>query len=410
VIRLQIKPIRHKGRLIARILLLAAALAVAALLAAGVSCYLSLAHIAGNAGGEAVGATGDTSDVVNILVTGTDISGKRTDSIMVAGYNKQKGTLTIVSVPRDTLVTINGRRAKINAAGVYGGESLLISKVQQLLGVSISYYVSIDYTGFDKVVDAIGGVDMTIPYNMDYDDPVQNLHIHFTKGAAMHLNGVQAEEFYRWRKNNDGTGLATGDIGRIGNQHLLIRQILAQFKSPLAVFRAPAALSAASDYVKTNMTPAEMVHYGLSFARTGDSKTTQATLQGSTPMLGGVSYFVYEPAENTALVSALGGGSGGSAGEASTGASLRVEVLNCSRRTGLAAQYAARLEKEGYAVAAVGNGAASEYSSVTVYGQDSAAVARIRSAFGVDRVVSVKSKTGAYDVVVRLGRKFSFSD
>ena len=207
MIRLQIKPIRHKGRLIARILLLAAALAVAALLAAGASCYLSLAHIAGNAGGEAVGAAGDTSDVVNILVTGTDISGKRTDSIMVAGYNKQKGTLTIVSVPRDTLITINGRRAKINAAGVYGGESLLISKVQQLLGISISYYVSIDYTGFDKVVDAIGGVDMTIPYNMDYDDPVQNLHIHLPRARRCTSTGCRPRNFTAGARITTARGL-----------------------------------------------------------------------------------------------------------------------------------------------------------------------------------------------------------
>lgn len=280
---------------------------IAAVIAAavwGVWCASSLSRFS-SASLSAGTSPASGSGPVNILVTGTDLSKSRTDTIMILSLDRSAGTLTVVSVPRDTLVTINGARNKINAANVLGGAKLLVSKVQELTGVTVNYYATVDYAGFDGLVDSVGGVDMTIPYNMNYDDPAQDLHIHFTKGAKMHLGGRQAEEFFRWRKNNDGTGLAEGDIGRTGNQHLMVAAIFSKLKTPLNIARMPSILSSASKYVKTDMSPGDIVKYGSAIMRVKKQNITFATLKGSTPYIGGISYFVYNAKENAALIAKL---------------------------------------------------------------------------------------------------------
>ena len=65
---------------------------------------------------------------------------------------------------------------------------------------------------------------MYIERDMDYDDDAQDLHINFKAGETVHLDGKKAEEFFRWRKNNDGTGFADGDLGRIRNQQAFIER------------------------------------------------------------------------------------------------------------------------------------------------------------------------------------------
>lgn len=164
----------------------------------------------------------DDSKPVNFLIIGEDQGngGKgRTDTIILVNYTYKDDKINIISIPRDTLININGKNEKINSAHVYGGVPWTIEAVQQLLNVKINYYGKVNYNGFKTFIDAIGGIDMKIKQDMHYDDYAQGLHIHFNKGEKVHLDGEGAEQFFRWRKNNDGSGLARGDLDRIGNQH-----------------------------------------------------------------------------------------------------------------------------------------------------------------------------------------------
>ena len=95
---------------------------------------------------------------------------------------------------------------KINAAYALGGEDELVMQVKKLLEIDVNYIVEIDYKAFRSIIDAIGGIEMYIDRNMDYDDDAQNLHIHFKEGETVLLDGEKSEEFIRWRKNNDGSG------------------------------------------------------------------------------------------------------------------------------------------------------------------------------------------------------------
>lgn len=252
--------------------------------------------------------------IVNILVMGTDegtpgttntLDPKRTDTIMLLHYNPKTGNATFVSIPRDTLVQLRGKNDKINAAHFYGGVNLLIDTVQNLLGVTVNYYVKIDLVGFVKLIDILGGVEMTIEHNMNYDDPTQNLHIHFNKGQTVLLNGQKAEEFFRWRENNNGTGLPNGDLDRIKIQHTFIQKVMDKIKSPMIIPKIPSMLSAIPQYVDTNMTADDMLKYGYIFARIDSSKVNITTLSGVGKYINGISYFIWNQSADIQLLTTL---------------------------------------------------------------------------------------------------------
>ena len=100
---------------------------------------------------------------------------------------------------------------------------------------------------------------MYIEQDMYYDDDEQNLHINFKAGETVHLDGQKAEEFFRWRKNNDGSGLENGDLDRIKNQQHFMGKLIDKVLSPSIVFKAPKILKAISENVETNIPAKELI-------------------------------------------------------------------------------------------------------------------------------------------------------
>ena len=156
--------------------------------------------------------------VYNIFLAATDMEGYRTDIMMVLCYDTVEQRVGVVSIPRDTLVA----RDSGNPHLVYGkgGLDQRIADVSSMLGVPIDYYIKVNIKGFITLVDYLGGVDFYVPCDMNYDDPYQDLHIHYTEGMY-HLDGQQAMEVARFRKNN-GDGSGYSDIGRTETQQKLL--------------------------------------------------------------------------------------------------------------------------------------------------------------------------------------------
>ena len=156
-------------------------------------------------GGEDTSQTTDPNalvrrdDVYNIFLAATDVEGFRTDTMMVMSYDTAEQRVGVVSIPRDTIVA----RESGNPHLVYGpgGVEQRIEDVSNMLGIPIDGYVKVDIGGFIALVDYLGGVDVDIPLDMNYDDPYQNLHIHYTKGTH-HLDGQGAMEVARYRHDN----------------------------------------------------------------------------------------------------------------------------------------------------------------------------------------------------------------
>lgn len=316
----------------------------------------------GGDGGSLIESKGVKSgEPFNVLLMGVDVgtvgsknSPKRSDTMIVVNYNPKTAEVAMVSIPRDTRVKINGGYEKINAANVRGGTELAIQCVEELLGIDINYYVEINYEGFREFVDAIGGVDVVIPYNMDYDDPQQDLHIHFKKGEKVHLDGKKAEKFVRWRKNNDGTGYAEGDLGRIRTQQEFMVKVLEKVKSPSMLFNLPSILKILPKYIETNMDPVTMLALSKDIPKINADSIEKYTLAGESKIIDGIWYFVYNPEESRDMIDVLGGDVPEKEKSVDR-SSIKVQILNGSGINGAASIIKEELEKKGYKVSSIGN-------------------------------------------------------
>lgn len=184
----------------------------------------------------------------NILLYGVDNDAGGSDTNMLMRFDAENKTVDIVSLPRDTLMS-NGH--KLNSSYNNGGTEKLRSNIEDMLGVPVDFYVSVDLKGFITLINQIGGVDFDVPEDMDYDDPYQDLHIHFKKGLQ-HLNGQQAMEVVRFRHNNDNTGYGgQQDLGRIGTQQAFLKTVAQKL---MKLENVPAMAETFLKYVKTDLT------------------------------------------------------------------------------------------------------------------------------------------------------------
>lgn len=360
----------------------------------------------------------EAGEPVNILVMGVDIGDpgskeasdpKRTDTMLVVNYNPKTKNINMVSVPRDTRITMNGKKIKINSAHAINGVNGSIAAVENLLGIEINNYAKIDYEGFRKVIDAIGGVEMDITRNMNYDDPSQNLHIHFQKGTTVHLDGKKAEEFFRWRKNNNGTGFADGDLGRIENQHKFISKVVEKVKSPSIIPKIPNILSTIPDYVETDMSPEEIIKYGYAVTKGDKSSINMITLQGEAKYIGNVSYFIYDREKNRDIVYTLKAG-GTSQKDNNTEidkSEIKIKVLNGTKVNGLAADCERKLKEMGYSNIVTGNGERRDFTKVRLKKDSSISTGEIENYLNIPNIEKNIQSDENFDIIILLGKDFA---
>ncbi|MEV6334547.1 LCP family protein [Nocardia vinacea] len=161
------------------------------------------------------GRAGLTADQEQELATGGEVGPERTDTIMLVHIPKS-GATTLVSLPRDSYVSIPGHgKDKLNAAFAFGGAPLLVQTVETATGVHIDHYAQIGFGGFAGIVDTLGGIDVCVPKAID--DPLAGINL---AAGCQTLDGPQALGFVRSR----ATALA--DIDRMNNQRLFMAALL----------------------------------------------------------------------------------------------------------------------------------------------------------------------------------------
>lgn len=204
---------------------------------------------------------------INFLLVGVDQLPGRSDTMIFCSYNPSKDKILLLSIPRDTLAYIPGTSSitgnpygnqKINHAHAYGGLPKAVETVEQFLGVNIHYYARINYNAMHEIVDAIGGVPLDVACDMNYDDDASGLHIHLKQGYQI-LDGDKAEQYVRWRQNNDHTGDGLGDIGRIQRQQKFIQAAIDQLLKVNNLFKINQLQKIVEDHIATNMDPGTMV-------------------------------------------------------------------------------------------------------------------------------------------------------
>lgn len=229
-----------------------------------------------------------------ILVGGLDDENGGSDTNMLVAVDAKNGRIDVVSLPRDTLLDVSWSVKKLNNAYHHGGFTQTMSEVSRLLGIPVDHYITVDLRAFVELVDAIGGVDFEIPVLMDYDDPEQDLHIHFDPGLR-HLDGEKALQVVRWRQNNDGTGYATADIGRIGTQQDFLMAAAKQMLSISNWDKVRTYAEIFQKWVDTDLELANLVWLGEQALTVGSDNITFHTLPGDgAGYYKGGSYYVLD--------------------------------------------------------------------------------------------------------------------
>jgi LCP family protein required for cell wall assembly len=211
------------------------------------------------------------NDALNILLIGSDtrtgqnrqfgagIGGQRSDTIMLLHISPGHRRATVVSIPRDTMVPYLGcppegpgtpgqradrtRRERINQAFAAGGPGCLWETVEHQTGIRVDHFIELTFTGFEHVIDDIGGVSICLPVAVD--DPYSGLNL----PAGLHrVRGAQALAF--WRERHIGLG---SDLQRIRRDHYLLAAIVRD-AAHSAILRSPARLYALIRDIASAMT------------------------------------------------------------------------------------------------------------------------------------------------------------
>lgn len=206
--------------------------------------------------------SGRKKDFFTLLVIGRDTGGGgNTDTILLASYDVPNQKLNVMSIPRDTMVNVSWDVKRINSVYNFGGRGekgieALGNEISQLVGFRPDFQVVVEWKAVGELVDALGGVWFDVPRNMNYDDPTQNLHIHYKKGYQ-ELNGEQAMEVIRYRHDNTVNGVTLGypdaDLGRIKTQQAFLAAVVEQCLKIENVTRVDKLTKVFKDNVTTNL-------------------------------------------------------------------------------------------------------------------------------------------------------------
>lgn len=233
----------------------------------------------------------------SVLLLGTDTGGLgrsdkgRTDTMILVTVDPKRKKTTMISIPRDTMSHVTSSDytgvTKINSAYTYGGTAMAVSSVEDLLHVPINYYALVNLDGLEKIVDAVGGVDVNVAFS--WTDPHVGSY-RFTKGP-MHLDGKAALAYARMRHEDP-----QGDYGRQKRQQEVIRQIVKKVLSTKALSSYSSLMKTLSADLRTNVSFDEIVTLASNY-RGAFTSVKEEGLSGDGVYIGDAAYQVPSTAE-----------------------------------------------------------------------------------------------------------------
>lgn len=235
---------------------------------------------------EAVNGMLGTDGKLTVLLLGADFregeTQARSDTIMVAFCDLETPSVGLLSVPRDTYLSIEGAgETKVNHAFSLGGEELTEQTLEDFLGVEIDRYLQVDFQGFADVIDTIGGVDINVEYDMYL--PWESIDL---KAGQQHLNGEQALAYVRWR------GTPTADIGRVERQQEFLKTTAEQVMKMGNITKLPKILGVVSDHVDTDFGKMEILSLLTTYMRADNLEIYSDMVHGEGQYINGVSYWI----------------------------------------------------------------------------------------------------------------------
>lgn len=223
------------------------------------------------------------SSRVNFLILGME--DVRTDTILLASFNKNTKKMNVLSIPRDTYVHRknynSGDARKINSVFYSHGIEGVKKTVSYVLeDIPIHHYVMVDYMAVEEIVNLVDGVEVEVPFHMKYKDPYANppLNIDIKEGKQI-LDGKTALEFIRWRKNNRNKGYIDGDLGRIKSQQQLLKSLAGKVNENLL-----SVIMKAFKFIETDMGVLDGISYGRTAIGIKENDIAITTIPGKADM------------------------------------------------------------------------------------------------------------------------------
>lgn len=295
---------------------------------------------------------------VNYLIMGSDSRGEknaRADTIVIFRIDPKKDKTYLVSIPRDLRVDIPGYGLnKINAATAFGGPELMIKTIKQFTGFEINHYALLNFKGFRKIIDSLGGIEIDVPKAIDSNEPGYKMHI--KKGNQI-LNGSKALNYVRFRHD------AEGDLGRIKRQQQFFKALSDELLSYRTIPKIPMLVNTFAENTETDMSSGQMIKMAWALKGLDKSKLQTATLPGSGDMIGGVSYLIPEDQKIKSILIDIKKGRNIDQEKLD----MKLKVLNGSGIPGKALELKDVLAEKGFNVVAVGNAYNINDGSTVVY-------------------------------------------
>lgn len=233
-----------------------------------------------------------SKDNVSILLVGVDDSEarmqgdshSRSDALLVATFNPEEKSVKLLSIPRDSYVYIPkvGYKDKITHAHAFGGTIAAIESVEEMLDIPIDYYVKMNFNAFIEVVDALGGIEVDVPYNRLEKDENDKNTIQLKKGLQV-LDGRHALALARTRKLDS-------DLERGKRQQMILQAIIKEMVSVKSISKYGDVIEAVGDNMKTDMTFKEMTSF-WEYAKGGMPQIDAISLQGYDDWSTGIYYY-----------------------------------------------------------------------------------------------------------------------
>lgn len=237
-------------------------------------------------------------DPFSVLIMGVEdysSGGKngRTDSLIVVTVNPDDKSMKMLSIPRDTLVTLPGldEETKINHAHAKGGKDLTIETVESFLDVPIDYFVTVNFEGFKNIINIVDGVTVDVPFDFYETSDETGKRLNFYEGK-MKLDGEEALAYARMRKQDP-----RGDFGRNDRQRQIMVGVIDKILSPRNVFKVDDIAGELGENVETNVRMSQGLGLAQQFANFKSSDIETINLEGEDAYYGGVYY--YQPYEES---------------------------------------------------------------------------------------------------------------
>ena len=237
----------------------------------------------------------------NILVLGLDPgkedSGQSADSVIIMSFKHNTGEVRFITIPRYTMVNIQGRNAPepLNNAYYYGGIPLMEQTVSKNLGITLHHYVAIDTEALAEIVDVIGGIDIYVDNDLDYDDPEGDLYIHIPKGIQ-HMEGDMAQKYLRFASDDLGV------YGRSMRQQKFLKAFCSKLMEPDSLSKIPELVEICDRRIKSSIEAFDSGHFASLLTNMQGTKPVVTILPGELQHDGS---WIYNPVKTTELIDEL---------------------------------------------------------------------------------------------------------